>query len=101
MRFACGLGVLLVMASAGAAQDTRAVTEPVIPPSCVQLPAMLQSVGEKIDPADEQKLDTERIQAAMDKCKPGMAVELKVQSGKNAFLTGPAGVALRCDAADR
>jgi len=55
----------------------------------VQLPAMLQGVEDKIDPADEQKLDTTRIQAALDKCKPGMAVELKEQSGKNAFLTGP------------
>ena len=90
------LGLLMagMLACAGTctgtwAQDTRTVTEPVIPPSCAQLPAMLQSVGEKIDPADEGKLDTERIQSAMDKCKPGMAVELKEQSGKNAFLTGP------------
>jgi polygalacturonase len=89
MRFGYGWGVLLAMASVGVAQDTRTVTEPVIPPSCVQLPAMLQGVGDKIDPVDEQKLDTDRIQAAMDKCKPGMAVELKVESGKNAFLTGP------------
>src|SRR5580700_3134906 len=74
---------------AGLAQDTRTVTEPVIPPSCTQLPAMLQSVGGKVDPADEQKLDTARIQAALDACKPGQAVELKQQSGKNAFLIGP------------
>jgi polygalacturonase len=72
-----------------AAQDTRTVNEPVIPASCVQLPAMLQAVGDRIDPADEQKLDTARIQAALDKCRPGMAVELKEQSGNNAFLTGP------------
>jgi polygalacturonase len=76
-------------AVSAAAQDTRTVTEPVIPPSCAQLPAMLQSVGDKLDAADEQKLDTQRIQDAMDKCKPGMAVELKEQSGRNAFLTGP------------
>ena len=82
---------LAVIAAAGiaVAQDTRVVNEPVIPPSCVQLPAMLQSVGDKVDAADEQKLDTVRIQAALDSCKPGMAVELKEQSGKNAFLTGP------------
>ena len=81
-----------VSAAAGSqvfAQDTRTVTEPAIPASCTVLPAMLQSVGDKVDAADEQKLDTARIQAAMDKCKPGMAVELKQQSGKNAFLTGP------------
>ena len=39
--------------------------------------------------ADEQKLDTLRIQAALDGCKPGQAVELAAQAGKNAFLTGP------------
>jgi polygalacturonase len=80
----------MLLAGAGAwGQDTRVVTEPVIPASCAQLPARLQSVGDRIDAADEGKLDTERIQAAMDECKPGMAVELKVESGKNAFLTGP------------
>jgi polygalacturonase len=61
----------------------------VIPTSCVQLSANLQSVGDKLDAADEQKLDTVRIQAALDKCPSGQAVELKEQSGKNAFLTGP------------
>jgi polygalacturonase len=80
---------LILTASIAIAQDTRNVSEPVIPPSCVQLPAQLQSVGDKIDPADEQNLDTARIQAALDSCKPGQAVELKQQSGKNAFLTGP------------
>jgi polygalacturonase len=79
----------VLIVSAVFAQDTRTVTEPVIPPSCSVLPAMLQSVGDKVDPADEQKLDTTRIQAALDACKPGQAVELKQQSGKNAFLTGP------------
>ena len=86
--------IVLVAASAALppatlAQDTRTVNEPVIPTSCVQLPALLQSVDNKVDPADEQKLDTARIQAALDACKPGQAVELKEQSGKNAFLTGP------------
>jgi len=89
MRYKLGLAGLLAICGAASAQDTRVVNEPVIPPSCAQLPAMLQSVGSKIDPQDEQKLDTNRIQAALDKCKPGMAVELKQQSGKNAFLTGP------------
>jgi len=90
MRLGYGLMGLVAAASTAAwGQDTRVVKEPVIPPSCVQLPAMLRSVGDKVASADEQKLDTERIQAALDKCKAGMAVELKQQSGKNAFLTGP------------
>lgn len=71
------------------AQDTREVKEPVIPASCVTLPAKLQSVANKLGEADEGKLDTQRIQAAMDSCKPGQAVELKQQDGNNAFLTGP------------
>src|SRR5260370_34421407 len=72
------------------AQDTRQVTEPKIPASCMQLPAQLRAVGDKLAEADESKLDTARIQSALDKCKPGMAVELKPASGNNnAFLSGP------------
>ena len=71
------------------AQDTRQVDEPKIPASCAQLPANLQAVGGKVSAADEGKLDTVRIQQALDTCKPGMAVELKPMNGKNAFLTGP------------
>src|SRR5258707_10422152 len=71
------------------AQDTRQVDEPKIPASCTQLPAQLRAIGDKIAEADESKLDTVRIQSALDKCKPGMAVELKPASGNNAFLSGP------------
>jgi polygalacturonase len=70
-------------------QDTRLVKEPVIPPSCVVLDAKLQAVKDHVAEADEQKLDTERIQKAMDGCKSGMAVELKPAGLSNAFLTGP------------
>jgi polygalacturonase len=70
------------------AQDTRQVNEPTIPASCVQLPAQLRAMSDKLAEADESKLDTARIQSALDKCKPGMAVELKPSSGNNAFLTG-------------
>ena len=70
-------------------QDTRVVTEPVIPAACVKLPAMLTSVADKVADADESKLDTTRIQQAMDGCKPGMAVELQAAGVRNAFLTGP------------
>jgi len=99
----CAGGVLLLsMAVATAmAQDTRQVTEPAIPPSCVQLAAQLRAVSDKLADADEGKLDTARIQGALDKCKPGMAVELMPASGNNAFLTGPlemrAGVTLLID----
>jgi polygalacturonase len=88
MRF--GLVALMAMAgTAGYAQDTRVVAEPKIPVSCVTLPAALHSVGGTLAEADEQKLDTARIQAALDTCKPGQAVELKAAQKNDAFLTAP------------
>jgi polygalacturonase len=95
-------GILLsAIAAMATAQDTRQVTEPKIPGSCVQLSAQLRAVSDKLADADEGKLDTVRIQSALDKCKPGMAVELKPASGNNAFLSGPlemrAGVTLLID----
>jgi polygalacturonase len=39
--------------------------------------------------ADEAKLDTERIQRAIDGCKSGQAVELKADSAHDAFVSGP------------
>ncbi len=71
------------------AQDTRVVTEPVIPPSCTTLDAQLVKVGKSLDPADEQKLDTARIQKALDTCAKGQGVELRTHGAANAFLTGP------------
>jgi polygalacturonase len=71
------------------AQDTRQVVEPKIPAACVQLEAKLKAVDDKVAPADESKLDTERIQKALDGCGTGMAVELTTAGGNNAFLTGP------------
>jgi polygalacturonase len=87
----CAVGVLLLIGAAvtAKAQDTRQVTEPKIPASCVQLSAQLRAVSDKLAESDESKLDTVRIQSALDKCKPGMAVELKPSSGNNAFLSGP------------
>ena len=85
-------GAVAVFSFAGVAgwgQDTRVVLEPKVPVACVQLEAQLKSVGDKVAEADERKLDTARIQKALDTCKPGMAVELKGAAGKDAFLTGP------------
>lgn len=79
----------LAMTLPAAAQDTRQVTEPRIPPSCTKLEARLHAIDNKLAEADEQKLDTERIQKAIDSCKPGMAVELAPSRTDNAFLTGP------------
>ena len=86
----CMGSLLPVVAWGGmAGQDTREVKEPVIPASCVQLTSRLRSVAGKLAEADEEKLDTARIQAAMDGCAPGKAVELKPDGEANAFLTGP------------
>jgi len=71
------------------AQDTRRVTEPKIPPSCTVLTARLDPHAGDLAEADESHPDTLRIQQAMDRCKPGHAVELKPTPGKDAFLTGP------------
>ena len=79
----------VVFAIAGSAQDTRKVTEPHIPAACVSLDAGLASINGNIAPADESKLDTARIQNAIDGCAPGKAVVLRARGSKNIFLTGP------------
>jgi len=85
-----------------AAQDTRDVSKPKIPPSCSKLDAELAAKNGVLSDKDEQRLDTRRIQSAIDACNPGQAVVLRVH-GKNAvFLTGPltlkSGVTLVVDA---
>jgi polygalacturonase len=83
------------------AQDTRQVTEPKIPPACTVLRAKLHATDNALAEADESKLDTQRIQAAMDGCGQGKTVELRGDGANNAFLTGPLelreGVTLRVD----
>lgn len=73
---------LLLLAVGAAAQDRRAVTEPHIPPVCRSLAAM--STGEGDMPAD-----TGRIQAAIDACTPGTAVELRADAAHHDFFSGP------------
>jgi polygalacturonase len=85
--------VLLFVAASCApvlsAQDARTVLEPSLPPVCTSLPAALTATGGALAVEDEAKLDTDRIQHAIDACGPGHAVELKSAEGKNAFLSGP------------
>jgi polygalacturonase len=88
---ACGV---VALGSAAWAQDTRVVTEPKIPATCVKLEAKIAAVGDTLREADEAHADTARIQAAVDgfaaTCKPGQAVELAAGAkGTNAFLSGP------------
>ena len=92
-RFRLLFGLLAVLPTH--AQDTRRVAEPVMPPSCVALPARMAGV-------DEAQPDTRRIQQALDTCAPGQAVELAAAGSRRAFLSGPldlrAGVTLRIGA---
>lgn len=71
------------------AQDTRHVIEPTVPPACITLDAALHSFSGHIAPADESRLDTARIQHALDTCSPGHSVRLHVAGENNAFLSGP------------
>ncbi len=82
------------------AQDTRQVSEPKFPRSCSSLPAQLSISGG--EPSSETGFDTSRIQAALDNCAAGSAVELTASGTDNAFLiqpiTIPSGVTLLVDA---
>jgi polygalacturonase len=93
-----------LLATGASAQDRREVREPMIPRTCTKLTADLTTLDNHstLSEADEQKLDTERIQGAIDRCAPGQAVELAPDGKANAFLSGPlhlrSGVSLVIDA---
>jgi polygalacturonase len=88
-RLALVAASLCAVGAAGA-QDTRNVVEPKRPAACTTLAAELTPVADTtLADADESKLDTPRIQAAIDRCGPGRAVVLRANGGKRAFLSGP------------
>ena len=93
---AAALGALSCGAlSCGAvhAQDSRSVSEPVVPPACALLFGEAGNAGRD---------DAPRIQAAIDKCAPGRAVVLSASNEKRSFVAGPlqlkSGVTLVVDA---
>lgn len=86
MKLAKFLLVIFIANAPLRAQDRRHVTEPKIPPVCRTLDAQLTA---PLAEADESKLDTPRIQQAIDSCQAGTAVELRAQGSRNAFLSGP------------
>ena len=96
------LALCLMCAGQLGAQDTRKVTEPHFPKPCVTLDAQLSAPGGALTDKDEGKLDTERIQKALDHCKKDRAVELRAAGGHNIFLAAPlylrSGVTLLIDA---
>jgi polygalacturonase len=92
-RAVLALTGLLFLAPIVWAQDARTVTEPVLPPACVTLDAVLKIGGgvggDGLSQADESKLDTTRIQQAIDTCGKGRAVVLRTLGSARAFLSGP------------
>ena len=92
----------LLVAGVAEAQDQRTVLEPVIPPACTTLTAELASGATPGSISSETQLDSPRIQAAMNACPVGQAVELAMGGTNDAFLTGPitipSGVTLLVDA---
>ena len=94
-----GVAVLGLGAVGAFGQDSRTVTEPVIPASCTVLQAQQAIVNG--EPASETTLDTARVQSALAGCTSGQAVELATSGANNAFLIGPitlpAGVTLLVD----
>ncbi len=82
-------------------QDARTVLEPVVPPVCTRLEARLATAAGHLAEADEHRLDTDRVQKALDGCHKGQAVELAASAKATAFLSGPidlrAGVTLLVD----
>jgi polygalacturonase len=104
MRGFRSLATLLAVAAPALlrGQDTRTVVEPKIPPACTTLSAALVPVGDTtLAEADEQRLDTDRIQGAIDGCAVGKAVVLRGGGTRRAFLSGAlrlkAGVTLVVD----
>jgi polygalacturonase len=91
MKQLCILLVAITLLSGSflAAQDSRTVSEPAIPPICTALDAHLNVGGHSLDKADEDKLDTARIQQALDACGKGKGVVLRTHGTANAFLSGP------------
>jgi polygalacturonase len=83
----------LFTAALAEAQDSRTVSEPVMPAACAVLLA---------EPALPGKNDAPRIQAAIDNCAPGHALHLAANNEKRAFVSGPlvlrSGVTLVVDA---
>jgi polygalacturonase len=89
-RPAAFLIVLPFLASCLAAQDGRMAVEPFLPPLCTTVDAELKAAtGKSLAPEDERKVDTVRIQRAIDHCGKGRAVRLRINGEKDAFLTGP------------
>jgi uncharacterized repeat protein (TIGR02543 family) len=85
-----------VVDSSGVTGDARTVTEPVFPPVCSVLTAAMS-----VSSPAETMPDTARVQAALNACPAGQAVEFSANGSSNAFviapITLPAGVTMLLD----
>jgi polygalacturonase len=77
------------MPFAAFAQDRRIVIDPKAPPVCTMLRARLVLHDGRLNGDDESKLDTDRIQQAINACREGSAVDLAADGKMSAFLIGP------------
>lgn len=100
-RYVGGMWLLGGLVWTCGAQDRRTVVEPKIPAVCATLKAQLALHLGTLDAGDEFKLDTIRVQQALDGCSDRNAVELAPSGANDAFLIGPvripAGVTLLVD----
>src|SRR5215211_4501134 len=71
------------------AEDSRRVSEPNVPPTCIALSARFSAPKGALTDADEDAPDTRRIQDGIDSCAAGKAVALQASGSKNVFLAGP------------
>lgn len=83
------VAMLILMSAVSMAQDRRTVVEPTIPHVCDSLHAVLALRGSTLDSEDEGRLDTRRVQQALDGCGGGRALELASGGTANGFLIGP------------
>jgi len=86
---------LCVLPVAVFAQDRRPLVEPKAPPICVVLRASLPLHDGRLDGSDESKLDTARIQQALNACRENSAVDLAPEGEMSAFLIGPVQIPTR------
>ena len=88
-RLLLAIAILTPISASLSAQDTRQVTEPKIPSTCARLDARLAADHGTLSDHDEQTLDTDRIQRAIDGCGDGGAVVLRARGKRQTFLSGP------------
>jgi polygalacturonase len=89
-------GLLVVAARPAAAAslatgDSRSVSQPAIPATCITLPASLATSNRQFSSsAEASPPDTSRIQSALNSCAgTGKAVVLAASGSNHAFLAGP------------